>query len=233
MQPQPLTSEQLLHLIQAVFPPLADDRKLAILVDLPVTSSDDHPSWQQRRIFAALLKESLDAGRISLGLEEVALVAYAAVGTNNGDLPLICCKITGALPPTSQGLLGLAGRLETDALFQSFQLFIAPTQYSATAPLKIAARQYKFRAATMPGFSAEMVPALQIDYVEVARRLEVLKEKLDPAESASILFLVRGTDHYFFDIDLRYRSTHLSSGRFPDAWHGGQPPQRRGLYRPL
>jgi hypothetical protein len=214
----------MMRLIQAVFPPLPQDKNLAILIDLPLSGSDDNAGWRTRRDFAVNMKETLAAGVADLGLEGIWLVAYEAVGSNNGDLPLVCYRIDDTLPETAQGLQGLAGRMETEALFRSCQLFIAPTEYSTTAPLKVAARQHQFRAATMPGFSAEMIPALQIDYGEVARRLALLKEKLDPAESASILFLVRETEHYFLDIDLRFRTTHLSTGRFPEAGMVGNLP---------
>jgi len=224
MAPHKLTSAQLISLVSSVFPPLPQDRKLAVLVDLPSAREADNEPWRTRRDFAAEMKASLAAGASQLRLEEVLLVAYEAVGTNNGDLPEFCYLLEGPLPETAQGLRGRPGRTETAALFAGCQLFIAPTEYSATAPLKIAARSHGFRAATMPGFSAEMIPALQIDYAEVARRLNLLKEKLDPAESASILFLVRGIDHYFFDIDLRYRATHISAGRFPEAGMVGNLP---------
>ncbi|HNS72326.1 MAG TPA: hypothetical protein PKI81_02865 [bacterium] len=224
MAPNKLTSAQLISLVQSVFPPLPQDRRLAVLVDLPSAREADNEPWRIRRSFAEQMKASLAAGTSALGLEEVILVAYEAVGTNNGDLPDLCYLLDGPLPETAQELRGRAGRMETGALFSHCQLFIAPTEYSATAPLKIAARSHSFRAATMPGFSSEMIPALQIDYAEVARRLALLKEKLDPAESASILFLVHGTDHYFFDIDLRFRTTHISAGRFPEAGMVGNLP---------
>ncbi|HNW60080.1 MAG TPA: hypothetical protein PKI62_10430 [bacterium] len=224
MTQQSLTSGQILQLIPSVFPPLARDRVLAILVDLPAGAAADSPAWQTRRHFAVHLATILAGSAAQLGLEEVLLVAYEAVGSNNADLPQDCCVITGPLPETAAGLRGLPGRLETEILFGRCQLFIAPTEYSATAPLMVAARRHQFRAATMPGFSAEMIPALQIDYAEVARRLELLKEKLDAADSASILFLVRETEHYFFDIDLRHRAAHLSTGRFPGAGMVGNLP---------
>lgn len=224
MPVESLTSEQLVLLVRACFPPLPGDKKLAILVDLPADVEQDDPAWQERRLFAARMHAALAASRSSLGLEEAALVAYEAVGVNNGDLPPFCYTITGQLPATAAGLRGLPGRLELEALYTDYQILIAPTEYSATAPLKNGARQYRFRAATMPGFSAAMIPALRIDYEEVARRLIVLQGKLDPAESASILFLVNGKDHYFFDIDLRFRKTHLSTGRFPEAGMVGNLP---------
>lgn len=224
MPVESLTSEQLVLLVRACFPPLPGDKKLAILVDLPADPGEDDLAWQERRLFAARMHEALAASRSSLGLEAVALAAYEAVGINNGDLPPICYAIDGPLPATAAGLRGLPGRLELETLFAEYQILIAPTEYSATAPLKNSARQYRFRAATMPGFSAAMIPALRVDYAEVARRLIRLKDKLDPAESASILFLVNGKDHYFFDIDLRFRQTHLSTGRFPEAGMVGNLP---------
>ena len=40
---------------------------------------------------------------------------------------------------------------------------LSATELSATAPLKVATRASGFRAATMPGFSPAMVPALRLD----------------------------------------------------------------------
>ncbi len=223
--PKPrLTSTQILQLVPRVFPPLAQDRRLAVLVDLPEQELSDSPAWRARRQFAATLQQTCAAAADRLGLDEVLLVAYPAVGSNNGDLPPVCYAIAGPLPATAAELQGLPGRIETETLFGHCQLFIAPTEFSATAPLMLAARRHPFRAATMPGFSEAMIPALQIDYTEVALRLEQLKHLLDPADSASILFQVRETEHYFFDIDLRHRSAHLSAGRFPAAGMVGNLP---------
>ncbi|HOT96253.1 MAG TPA: hypothetical protein PLN61_07920 [bacterium] len=224
MPKQRLTSTQILKLVSRVFPPLSQDHSLAILVDLPAKEEDDSAAWQARRRFAVTLYQTLAGAAARLGLEEVLLIAYEAVGANNGDLPPVCYALDGPLPATAPGLQGALGRIETEALFGRCQIFIAPTEFSATAPLKIAARHHAFRAATMPGFSEAMIPALQIDYEEVAQRLENLKGKLDPADSASILFRVRETEHYFFDIDLRHRTAHLSTGRFPGAGMVGNLP---------
>ena len=40
----------------------------------------------------------------------------------------------------------------------------------------------------MPGFSADMIPALRLDYEEVNRRVGILKDLLDRAEGADIRF---------------------------------------------
>ena len=63
-------------------------------------------------------------------------------------------------------------------LFATHSMILAPTELSATAPLKVAARAGGFRAATMPGFLPSMIPALRLDYGEINRRVNLLKELL-------------------------------------------------------
>ena len=57
-----------------------------------------------------------------------------------------------------------ADSIPFEALFDTYPLMLAPTQFSATAPLKMAAKRHAFRAATMGGFCEAMIPALRIDY---------------------------------------------------------------------
>ncbi len=76
----------------------------------------------------------------------------------------------------------------------------------------------------MPGFSPKMLPALRIDYEEVNRRVSIIKEKVDPAISAEVIFRVKNKDKYNMFFDLRFRKGHLSPGRFPDASTAGNLP---------
>ena len=69
-----------------------------------------------------------------------------------------------------------------------------------------------------------MIPALRIDYGEVARRVDALKTRLDEAEHADVSFLVDGRDAYSVHLDLRLRQAHASSGRFPDPGTAGNLP---------
>ncbi|MCU0287580.1 MAG: hypothetical protein MUF15_14450 [Acidobacteria bacterium] len=159
-----------------------------------------------------------------LGLEGAALIAYSDVGSNNADLPTEAYLITKNLPSTA-GQLPETGEMVLFAdVFKEYQLFLAPTEYSTTAPLKNAAKQYNFRAATMPGFSAKMIPALRIDYNEVSRRVTILKEKLDPAQWAEVIFNENNGNSYKMFFDLRFRKAHLSPGRFPEKSTAGNLP---------
>jgi len=210
-----LTAEELISLIGSVFPPHADDRQLALLVDIPRRSSDDQAAWKQRRHIVGGWYEALKNQADRMGLESISLLAYADVGSNNADLPAEAYLMTGPLPDTADQLATCGTPVTFQHVFSTHQLYLAPTQYSSTAPMKNAARDYGFRAATMPGFSPLMIPALRIDYNEVYRRVSIIKEKVDPALWADVHFKVDGSEDYHMHFDLRHRTGHLSSGRFP------------------
>jgi leucyl aminopeptidase (aminopeptidase T) len=108
-------------------------------------------------------------------------------------------------------------------VFDAYPMLLSVTRFSATAPLKVAARTHPMRAATMPGFTAGMIPALRLDYTEVNRRVGILKELLDRATGANLAFRhPQGEDH--LHLDLRHRSGHASGGLLPDRGVAGNLP---------
>ena len=219
-----LAPEELISLVRSVFPRYETDKALAILVDVPREAGSDNPEWRERRRLAHEWHALLDARKAEIPLQEVKLVAYADVGSNNADLPDEGFLISGAMPEMAAELERTGARAAFDDIFASTQLLLAPTEFSTTAPLKVAAKRFHFRAATMPGFSAAMIPALRIDYGEVARRVDALKARLDQADGADITFVVDNTNEYAIHFDLRHRSAHASSGRFPDPGTAGNLP---------
>ncbi|MBN2430802.1 MAG: hypothetical protein JXQ27_04970 [Acidobacteria bacterium] len=221
-----LSAAELIQLIRSVFPARDEDRRLAILADVPRAADADNEDWRRRRRIAGDWLVALAPRAADLGLEEVVLVAYPDVGSNNADLPEdgFRLPVHTPVPDAAAELDGVGDRVPFADIFAGTQLFLAPTEYSTTAPLKNAARQYGFRAATMPGFSPRMLPALRIDYTEVNRRVQLLKERLDRAQWADVHFLVDDRDEHRLFFDLRWRSAHASSGRFPDQGVAGNLP---------
>jgi len=219
-----ISEKELVALIRFVFPPLPDDRALAILIDFPRARSDDHSDWRKRRQMAHSWCQILQRYAGDLDLQRVQLVGYERVTANNADLPKRMVLLTGALPETADGLIRAGERVETHRLFRDVQLFLVPSEYSATAPLKLAAKKHHFRAATMPGFNEKMLPALRLDWTEVGRRLDLLKKGLDAAELADIEFAVKEGNAHRLLIDLRHRKATISSGRFPERDQVGNLP---------
>jgi hypothetical protein len=219
-----LKHDELLQLIRTIFPRLPQDRALGILVDLPANDGDDTVEWLDRRQLALRWYQDLSAGLNELGLERVDLFMYENVRANNANLPVKFVRLTGTMPKYAEGFWSTGESIDAKKVYNETQLFLAPTEYSATAPLKLEAKQYGFRAATMPGFSEVMLPALRVDYEQVYRRLMILKNKLDEAEGASVVFVVDRQHEFKMYFDLRFRNAIVSSGRFMEAGDVGNLP---------
>ncbi|CAG0965896.1 partial Aminopeptidase T, partial [Gammaproteobacteria bacterium] len=128
----------------------------------------------------------------------------------------------GPLPASAAELDPAASVAMTEA-FDSFPMLLALTRFSSTAPLKMAAKQHPMRAATMPGFSAAMIPALRLDYGEVNRRVDILKTHLDRATGADFVFRHPGGEDRLH-LDLRHRTGHASGGLLPKRGVAGNLP---------
>ena len=221
--PESLTSQDLRLLVQRVFQPSEADSGLAIIVDLPDERLADNPEWAGRRQMAADWYRKLVSEQDALGLDRITLAWYPNAGGNNADLPAACHPGDGeTVPAHAAEISGWDSRPFAD-VFSTHTMVLAPTELSATAPLKVATRGGGFRAATMPGFLPSMIPALRLDYGEINRRVNLFKELLDAAESARLAFVADGTAHELV-LDLRHRTGHASGGLFPDNGVAGNLP---------
>jgi len=216
-----LSGPELVALVRRVFQPRPDEGALAILVDLPDAQVPDDAPWAARRAIAAAWAKELVAHRADLGLD-THLVVYPNVHTNNGDLPERAWIHRGG-PLASTDSLDLAASIALADLYATHPILIALTKFSATAPLKLAAKRHPIRAATMPGFRADMIPALRLDYTEVNRRVDILKDLLDRAEGADFRFDTP-SGPCGLHLDLRHRTAHASGGLLPRPGAAGNLP---------
>lgn len=217
-----LNAGELIALVARVFVPTEADVALGVMIDLPDERVPDDAAWKARRQIAAEWVEMLDAKEEMIGYR-TRLLLYPNVHTNNGDLPDRCWIHSGDLVPQSTAELDPAASRPMGKIFDTFPMLMALTHFSSTAPLKLAARKHSMRAATMPGFSADMIPALRIDYTEVNRRVNFLKDLLDRATGADLVFQhPRGEDR--LHLDLRHRTGHASGGLLPQRGVAGNLP---------
>ncbi|MFN0156694.1 MAG: hypothetical protein ACKVRP_01325 [Bacteroidota bacterium] len=203
-----LSFDQILNLFQSVFNLGKNEHWLTIMVDLPDARVPDSPRWRDRRTISGEWFETLVGRLDETPFSSIVLCLYQNVGSNNNDLPESCI-IADGLPEFS---LLPNGRSDTIAsvLAQS-SVVVALTEFSATAPLKILAREHKFRGATMPGFLREMIPTLSLDYEKVNARVLEFKQRMDDAEGVRIVLTAEGKSHECF-YDLRFRTGHASGG---------------------
>lgn len=218
-----MNSSDLVKLVQRVFQPGDNDTGLAIIVDLPDTKLPDNPEWQARREMATNWAALLNEAKDELDLEAVTLAWYHNAGGNNADLPELCIPLPADKVLNSVEELEGCNAISFNTLFTDHSMILAPTELSATAPLKVAVRDFEMRAATMPGFLSCMIPALQIDYTEVNRRVEILKTLVNDAESATVIFEVGDKTHKL-NLDLRFNPAHASGGLFPTNGSAGNLP---------
>lgn len=216
-----LTGPELQALFERVFRPRPGERSLAVLVDLPDLDVPDHPAWFARRDMACEWVARLQG--VHDGFRP-CLVAFQNARRNNADLPDVAWVMKGASLPDSVDDLDPAEALSFDGILRAHAMVVAPTEFSATAPLKLAAPRLGFRGATMPGFRPSMIPALRLDYGEINRRVGVLADLLDRAVEAAIDFLVDGERSYRLRLDLRHRLAHKSGGLFPEPGLVGNLP---------
>ncbi len=218
-----MSGEALAALVERVFNLRASDHALAVLVDLPDRVRGDTTEWRERREMAAQWVRRLLPLQQRLRLE-VHLYLYRNVRTNNADLPHgAWLHAEGPLPGTADELDPLKEQPFADIL-RSHSVLMAVTELSPTAPLKLMAKTFGFRAATMPGFSPAMIPALRLDYEEINHRVARLKEWLDRAEGADLVFQVAGGPECRLFLDLRHRTGHASGGLLHDPGTAGNLP---------
>ncbi len=217
-----LDRDELVRLVRRVFRPTDRDTGLLILADVPDDRVPDNPAWAERRRLAAGWAAQLDAARAEIPVPRVTLAWYRNAGGNNADLPETAVTGLAAVPDHVSALPDDRTTPLAD-LLASHSIVLAPTELSATAPLKVAARRWPLRAATMPGFLPAMIPALRLDYTEVNRRVQRLKEMLDAADTA-LLRTVSPRGEHELRLDLRFRTAHASGGLFPDNGTAGNLP---------
>jgi hypothetical protein len=217
-----MTTDELVRLIKRVFRPQPDDKRLALLVDLPDDRLPDSPAWRARRQMVADWYERLSTAGGALGLDGVSLVLYRNARSNNADLPESALIHEGGKLPERAEQLGDA-LMPMEKILREHRIVIAVTELSATAPLKLMAPKLGFRAATMPGFSAEMLPALTLDYEEINRRCLEIKELLDRAVAAHMIFEAAGRK-YDLTLDLRHRQATASGGLVREPGKAGNLP---------
>lgn len=203
-----LAFEQLHALLDSVFALAEREAGLAILVDLPDERVPDEPAWLERRRMAAEWYQALAAERTRLPFAELAYCTYPNVGSNNNDLPE---RVTVARSAEEFARLPQGTEVALSQVLRESSVVLAPTQFSATAPLKLLAKQYGFRGATLPGFSRAMIPALSLDYERVHARVMQLKERMDRAAGAFVTLEAEGRRYESF-FDLRHRTGHASGG---------------------
>jgi hypothetical protein len=193
-----MPANQLEKLLIDVFDPLPGETVL-LITDEPHGDLEDNDLWQSRRQMAEEWQTTFGQLGNKVGFKVLPMLTYPATGNHNGPLP-------------DEGEMG-GKQVRLDEIFRHSNIVVAMTEFSATAPLmKFSEQIPNFRAASMPRVHQGMMEtALAADYQEVARKCQVLGDKLDHAEGAMLVFST-GDQVY---IDLRNRQAKHDDGHLP------------------
>lgn len=223
-----LKFDELLRLIRSVFGLRAREDELTIFIDLPDKQTPDTDAWHDRRRIAGEWYGQLTLNRHKTPFSEINLCSYSNVGSNNNDLPLFVKKVNEFLGDAS---LGSGMLVSLDEVLGSSSVVIAMTEFSATAPLKMLAKKFRFRGASMPGFLRVMIPTLALDYEKIHTRVLDFQQRMEKADRVSIRLSSNGTS-YESVFDLRYRPAHASGGLMREEGMVGNLPSGEAYITP-
>ena len=196
--------------------------RIGFLVDVPSAPRDDTPDWNERRKLVMQWARAL----VKTSFHACMVYAYESVGRANAELihPMYCIALADDVPDCAEQLAHCRGEMaNAEEIYSRAEYWIALTQYSATAPLKMAAARFGFRAVTMPGFTLSMLPALSVDIAALDVRVTKLAWALTLAHTAELTFDVGG-QKYDVTFDLRFRMGFAASGRYLNNGQVGNLP---------
>lgn len=185
-----------------VFDPQAHEQVL-VMVDLPHGKIPDHKEWIERREMALDWRDALIEISKERSFEVMPLLTYDATGANGAPLPEL-------------GTLGNE-KVKISEILPKATLVVAPTEYSATAPLTAYAEKLpRFRGASMPQIKRSMErTGLAADYKRLSALCKKIKEILKPAEAIEIKFSTGHTVTF----DTRFRDPVIDDGIIhPSVW---------------
>jgi aminopeptidase len=205
----------LARLLKTVFAPKAGE-KVALLIDLPEPKDVKDFAFLKngaltiQRYAHDVFYQGLKQGVLAdLKLQGGDLFAYRITGGSNLDLPEVAMDTSG------REVL-----FERD-IFPSFNIILCISTFSATAPLTAFAKRFGFRGGTLHGLNEIILrTGLAVDYNEVSRQAEKLRQALTRADRFEIDFEVSGTKAMltlFCDGQEAQKSHGLCRGEKPDV----------------
>jgi len=197
----------LYRLLHTVFQPTFGC-KICILIDLPdLNEAKDYAFLKNpaRAIQGRAHKyfyEGLHGGVMDeLVLKGGEMFAYLPTGGSNLDMPDECVDMSG-------------NRLSLEKdVYPNYDIILAITTFSATAPLTAFAKQYGFRGATLHGLNEVILNSgLAVDYEEVSRDAEKLRLAMTRADSVEIDFGLENGEVLTAKLELSGQEAQKSHG---------------------
>jgi aminopeptidase len=195
------------RLLRTVFTP-TEGCRIGILIDLPDLAEANGMAFLnnpqraiQRRAHEHFQLALQNGVMAELGMHGGEMFAYVQTGGSNLDLPDLCVDMEGRQLS-----------LERD-IYSNYDILLAITSFSATAPLTAFAKQYGFRAATMHGVNEVILNSgLAVDYEVVSRDAERLRQAMTQADWVEIDFALESGEVLTAKLELSAQEAQKSHG---------------------
>lgn len=197
----------LYRLLHTVFQPTFGC-KICILIDLPDLAEAKDMAFLknperaiQKRAYHYFHQGLHNGVMEELALQNGDIFAYVQTGGSNLDMPDLCVDMEGK-----------ELSLEND-VYPNYDIILAITTFSATAPLTAFAKKYGFRGATLHGVNEVILNSgLAVDYEEVSRDAEKLRLAMTKADSIEIDFALETGEILTAKLELSAQEAQKSHG---------------------
>jgi hypothetical protein len=194
------------RLLKTVFDPQKGE-KVCVLIDLQNPNDVINFAFLkkekcdvQKKAYEIFYKGIKDDITKKFDLGACDFFAYQTTGGSNLELP------SYVVSPDGQ-----KHDLDSD-IYRNYDIILYITDYSATAPATASAKKHGFRGATMHGVNDVILSSgLAIDYNEVSKSTEKLRQGMTNAESVDVEFKVQNKT-YHLNIDLGNQNAQKSHG---------------------
>ncbi len=188
------------------------EQKICILIDLPdLTLMHGHKFLEsdgfsvQKYAHNVFLNELKDGVSNNLSFTGNSFFAFKTTGGSNLDPEDEATNFNGDILS-----------LEKD-IYPNFDIILAITDYSLTAPLTASAKIHGFRGATLHGVNDIILKSgLSVDYNKISKQAELFRSVLNHADSFEIDFEVFGSSSTL-QIDCSAQNAQKSHGLCPDG----------------
>jgi len=198
------------RLLTTCFGKTDEELTACILIDLPDIglmkdfAFMNHDGFQVQQYAKKYFYDSLnDGGLAEVGYSSVDFFAFKTTGGSNLD------PEDDASDENGKHL-----SLEKD-ICSKYDIILAITDYSLTAPLTAMAKKYNFRGATLHGVNDTILGSgLSVDYRKISEQAEVFRSALDKADAFELNFEVLG-ETLSLTIDCDQQTAQKSHGLCP------------------
>ena len=181
----------LINLLTTCFGFPSDNLRIAILIDLPELDMMKDHSFLGHENF------SVQSYAVDQFLNPLKGEVGNEYNVKNVDMYAFKTTYGSNLDPEDDAMdvQGNLLSLESD-VYPNYDLILAITDYSLTAPLTAKAKEYNFRGATLHGLNQTILNSgLSVDYNKISRQAEVFREVLTKADFFELCFEINGTEY--------------------------------------